>query len=177
MDVVPECYVDTNIVCTLLDCKRVNHQHGCGRVKQTLKKQKDRFAVGIVDNDKHSIYKENYKEIAHSDSLTLMKDDKELHYLLLIGKKGKAAEVFLFSCAKEKKINMSDFHLPEDLKELMKETKRVEASNDSRITKLVKSLMIGSEMERLKQVIEYLLKENYNADKETLTRLLTSDKA
>lgn len=32
-------------------------------------------------------------------------------------------------------------------------------------------------MERLRQVIEYLVAETYNADKQTLTGLLTSDKA
>lgn len=124
MDVVPECYVDTNIVSTLLDYKRVNHQHGCGRVRQKIERLKNSFAVGIVDNDKHEIYKENYNEIAHSDSLTLLKDEGMPHYLILIGKKREAAEDFLLSCAQEKGIDIKDFGLPGDLKGLKVETKK-----------------------------------------------------
>ena len=51
---VPECYVDTNLVESLLETDGVNHQKGCNTVVNTMKGKvlNDGFSVGIIDSDK-----------------------------------------------------------------------------------------------------------------------------
>ncbi len=51
---VPECYVDTNLVELLLDTDGVNDQKGCNTVVNTMKAKvlKDSFAVSVIDLDK-----------------------------------------------------------------------------------------------------------------------------
>ena len=52
--IIPECYVDTNLLETLVPtAKGYNHQKGCNNVVKVMKeKLADEFAVGIVDKDK-----------------------------------------------------------------------------------------------------------------------------
>ena len=52
--IVPECYVDTMLISSLLKIgknKRVNHQHGCFNVGKELQSGNltDSFGVGIID--------------------------------------------------------------------------------------------------------------------------------
>jgi hypothetical protein len=51
---VPKCYVDTNLVESLLDTDGVNDQKGCNTVVNTIKGKvlKDSFAVSVIDLDK-----------------------------------------------------------------------------------------------------------------------------
>lgn len=54
--IIPECYIDTNLVESLITTEGCNHQKGCNTVANTMKnKFKDNFAVGIIDNDKRQI--------------------------------------------------------------------------------------------------------------------------
>ena len=48
--IIPECYVDTNLIETLVPtAKGYNHQKGCNNVVKVMKeKLSDKFAVGIV---------------------------------------------------------------------------------------------------------------------------------
>lgn len=55
--IVPECYIDAMLVQTLVPPgknSRYNHQHGCFTVSNEMElySLKDKFAVGIIDNDK-----------------------------------------------------------------------------------------------------------------------------
>ena len=53
MNFISECYVDTNMVKTLLDADKINHQHSCNNVANIFKsKLLNDFAVGIIDDDK-----------------------------------------------------------------------------------------------------------------------------
>ncbi len=54
LSILPECYVDTNLLETLVPPhKGYNHQKGCGTVVQRMQgKLQDCFAVGILDKDK-----------------------------------------------------------------------------------------------------------------------------
>ena len=56
--IFPECYVDTNIMKTLLYLDGVNHQYGCSKVMSGMSSGRfaDGFAVGIVDDDKKKTY-------------------------------------------------------------------------------------------------------------------------
>lgn len=52
--IIPECYIDTNLVETLVPTKKgYNHQTGCNKVvglMQNMKQLKDGFALGIIIN-------------------------------------------------------------------------------------------------------------------------------
>ncbi len=62
-NVIPECYIDTNLIEFLLNAK-VNHQHSCNNVIKALNDKKDEFAIGIIDNDKRKVaYINDCKEI------------------------------------------------------------------------------------------------------------------
>ena len=72
--IIPECYVDTNLIETLVPtAKGYNHQKGCNNVVKVMKeKLSDKFAVGIVDKDKRQVsYVNEFEEIGHTDSLFL----------------------------------------------------------------------------------------------------------
>ena len=52
LHVMPECFVDTNLIEYLLNAG-VNHQHCCSKVVGQLKSTfADKFAIGIIDKDK-----------------------------------------------------------------------------------------------------------------------------
>lgn len=60
-DILPECFVDTNIVNTFLTMEGIyvdaNHCHGCNKVGNMMQQQlKDEFALGVIDNDKSNIH-------------------------------------------------------------------------------------------------------------------------
>ncbi|MDQ6762143.1 MAG: hypothetical protein M3015_05895 [Bacteroidota bacterium] len=79
--IFPECYLDTNLIETIVPpVKRnnqqgYNHQKGCGTVSSRMKKQfADRFALGIIDKDKHEIdYLKEFTVVLEQDSLILHK--------------------------------------------------------------------------------------------------------
>ena len=51
-NILPECYVDTNLIEYLMH-GTVSHQQGCNQVVGTIKRRfSDRFAVGVIDKDK-----------------------------------------------------------------------------------------------------------------------------
>ncbi len=53
--IIPECYIDTNLVETLSCRDGCNHQKGCNQVAKIMKEKfADRFAVGIIDADKRT---------------------------------------------------------------------------------------------------------------------------
>ena len=67
--IIPECYVDTNLIETLVppkDGKGYNHRKGCPAVaKVMMEKFADRFALGIMDKDKKMVkYLEEFDLIA-----------------------------------------------------------------------------------------------------------------
>ena len=50
--IMPECFVDTNLIEYLLN-SGVNHQHCCSKVVGQLNSTfADKFAIGIIDKDK-----------------------------------------------------------------------------------------------------------------------------
>lgn len=56
--IMPECYADTLLIQTLVPTKTgYNHKHNCFKVESEMArgKLKDKFALGIIDNDKKAI--------------------------------------------------------------------------------------------------------------------------
>lgn len=115
---LPECYVDTNLIETICPPKsRYNHQKGCGTVAAKMKKHfTNSFAVGIIDKDKDSIdYLNEFDCRENVGGLILYKHKSKHHYIIQIAP---AIEQFILNDAKNTGIDISDFNLPSDLKEL-----------------------------------------------------------
>lgn len=162
--IFPECYVDTNIMKTLLHLDGVNHKHGCSNVMAGMKTGRfvDEFAIGIIDDDKKKTYDyTDFQELAKSEHLRLMKHKTLHHYLIFVCK---AAEDFLLSCAKELSLNLSDYDLPETLEGLKEVTKSSESDKEPRIKNLVNALRMSSEMSRLERTLAYLQSKQYNVN-------------
>lgn len=162
--IFPECYVDTNILKTLLCLDGVNHKHGCSNVMVGMKTGRfsDGFAIGIIDDDKKKTYDyADFQLLASSEHLRLMKHKTRHHYLIFVCK---AAEDFLLSCAAELSLNLSDYGLPDTLEGLKEVTKDSESDKEPRIKKLVNALRISSEMSRLDRTLCYLQTKQYDAN-------------
>ena len=83
--IVPECYIDTMLVQTLVppgkNC-RYNHQHGCFAVSNEMElySLKDKFALGIIDNDKKKAkYLSKFIEIDNIDDALKLYKHKEFY--------------------------------------------------------------------------------------------------
>ena len=162
--IFPECYVDTNIMKTLLRLDGVNHKHGCSQVMAGMKNGHfaDSFAIGIIDDDKKKTYDyHEFQTLAQSGHLRLMKHKTRHHYLIFVCK---AAEDFLLSCAAELTLDLSNYGLPDTLEGLKEVTKDCESDKEPRIKKLVNALRTSSEMSRLERTLAYLQSKQYNVN-------------
>jgi hypothetical protein len=174
-EIMPECYIDTTLVKSLLDAD-VNHKHSCTEVSREMEKghYKDAFAVGIIDNDKRKLsYIESFDEIGRTDNLTFLKHRDKHQYIIKVGKEHKAMETFIKENVDAIGMKMEDFDLPSDLAELIEQTKEsVSTQKDPRILKLCRTMRQSPEVVKLQDVLEYLAKYNYNADLESIKKMI-----
>ena len=174
-DIMPECYIDTTLVESLLYAK-VNHKHSCNEVAKEMKsgKYKDTFAVGIIDNDKRKLsYIDEFDEIGRTDNLTFLKHKVKHQYLIKVGKEYKAMETFIKENVFALGMKMEDFGLPSDLDSLIIITKdRISTQKDPRILKLFKALQQSQEVGKLKNVLDYLATNRYKANEEILKAMI-----
>ncbi len=170
---IPECYVDTNLVETLLAVDGCNHQKGCNTVVKLMQtKYTDRFAVGVIDNDKRRVdYVNEFTEIAHTKSLSLLKHKEKHHYLIMLTP---AMDGFILRCAEELSVSMEEYGFPAELKNFTSVTKQVRTKKDPRFKNLFALLANSSEMKILKRWLKYLYKEEYNVMNEELINIMTS---
>jgi hypothetical protein len=175
-EIMPECFIDTTLVSSLLDAK-VSHKHSCNEVAKEMErgKFKDAFAVGIIDNDKRKIsYIEGFEEIGRTDNLTFLKHKNKHQYVIKVGKDSKAMETFIKANVEAIGMKMEDFDLPSDLSELIEQTKdRVSTQKAPRIQKLCKALRQSPEVATLQDVLAYLAVNKYNVDIEELKKKLS----
>lgn len=173
--IMPECYIDSTLVGSLLDAQ-VNHKHCCNDVAKEMKngKFKDKFAVGIIDNDKRKVsYIEEFNEIGRTDNLVFLKHCDKHHYIIKVGKEHKAMESFIMANVEAMGKKMEDFDLPSDLDKLIETTKNCTTTQkDPRILKVCKELRASHEGAIMKQVLEYLAANKYNADIDTLRQMI-----
>jgi hypothetical protein len=172
---IPECYVDTNLVETLLSVFNtpvaVNHQKGCNTVANTMiKKLHDDFAVGIIDNDKqkHS-YTLEFVEIGRSEHLVITKHKQRPHFFIIINP---AMECFILDVADRKQINMSDFDLQGEISNFKKDTKCVSTKEDPNFKKLFKALKDDDEFKLLGELLEYFHREKCKAKSDIIKSIL-----
>ena len=122
LHVMPECFVDTNLIEYLLNAG-VNHQHCCSKVVGQLKSTfADKFAIGIIDKDKVQLgYIQECDIIAQTEHLTLMRHRERHQYLITIAP---AVDKFVLDCARELMVDVTAFGLPSELMKFTKESKK-----------------------------------------------------
>ncbi|RYZ27847.1 MAG: hypothetical protein EOO10_11465 [Chitinophagaceae bacterium] len=172
--IIPECYVDTNLVETLVPPagKGYNHQHGCGTVTKVMKERfADRFALGIIDKDKKEVdYLQECNVVLTSGSLLLHKHKIKHHYVIQISP---AIERMIFTNAAAAGITVTDYGLPADMASFQKLAKTRTSKNDDRFKRLFRALRVAgaADFEKLAAWIAYLRDRNYAADVEELKKL------
>ena len=161
-NIIPECYVDTNLIQYLLN-GTVNHQHSCNNVIKVLKgKFKDRFAIGIIDNDKKAVwYLSECEKIVSSPHLCVLKHRERSHYLITITP---AVDRFLLDCANEQGVSLKAHGFPSQLNEFIKLTKKVTSNTDPEIRRLIEDLRNHQELVSLQRTLDYLFNKTYNSD-------------
>lgn len=168
--IVPECYVDTNLVESLLVTDGVNHQKGCYAVANAMKSRSlnDTFAVGVIDFDTEKTqptYVREFAELAHSQHLILMKHNSKPHYLVMIKP---AMDQFILDSAKEQGVSLFDFDLSSNLEDFKKQTKTVDSKYDIRFKNLFKTIKGNPEITILCNVLNYLKEKRYQSKVEEL---------
>lgn len=168
--IIPECYIDTNLVETLVCPGGCNHQKGCNQVAKVMQEKfANRFAVGIIDADKRRPgYLNEFMEVASSEHLKLFRHPKRPHFIILVHP---AADGFILSCAEAAKINMTDYGLSPVLKEFTAQTKNVMSNKDARFKRLFKSMKNVGEMKLLESVLTYLVSNTYHAKDQDMESL------
>ena len=171
--VIPECYIDTNLIETLVPPKsRYNHQHGCGTVSKRMQEAfLNTFALGIIDKDKNEIkYLNEFDELIHTGNLLLYKHKQRHHYIIQIYP---AMEKFILANAESAGVNLSDFGLSQDLNELRKQTKTIRSKDDERFKQLFKAIRRNGsrDFSLLTSWITYLKEAMYQVNIQTLKDL------
>jgi hypothetical protein len=167
--IIPECYVDTNLIETIVppNGRGYNHQKGCATVAKTMREHaqlRDGFAVGIIDKDKKELdYALLFEEIVDKGQLKLLKHPQKHHYFILIVP---AMEKWILSNAAEVGIDLIDFDLSNDLNQLRTQSKKMTTKHDPRFKNLFRELKRkeASGVMILQQWISYLKDNNYAAD-------------
>ncbi len=170
--ILPECYMDTNLIETLVSPQRgYNHQKGCPAVaKQMKEKFPDCFALGIMDKDKRKVsYLQEFSLLASDQVIEIYKHKNRPHYILLISP---AIEGFILAAASDLGLDLSDYGIPNALEEMKKETKQADAKNSQKYRKLFKDLRHSSEFQKLAKIISYLKTETYRAQESVLRDML-----
>ena len=169
LNVLPECYVDTNLIEYLLDAG-VNHQHSCSKVVGQLNTTfADSFAVGIIDKDKVELgYVKECVMIAKTEHLTLLRHNTRPQYLVMVAP---AIDGFILDCAKQEGVDPQAFGIPSDLKGFTQESKAVTSNTDPRFKRLFAALRDNVEITVLRTTLHYLCENKYNTDLEMLKSL------
>jgi hypothetical protein len=155
--IIPECYIDTNLIETLLPGVEVNHQKGCGTVaKKMIENFGNDFAVGIIDQDKQQLdYLNEFFEITKTDHLILYKHPNRNHFFIQIVP---AMERFIIRCVIATELSLADYNLPEDFDKFRKVSKSVNSKTDGNYKKLFRKLISENERQLmlLQRWLEYL---------------------
>lgn len=168
--IIPECYVDTNLVETLMRTPGCNHQKGCNQVTKVMQEKfADRFAVGIIDADKRKpSYLNEFKKIASSEHIKLFQHDTRSHFIILVHP---AIDAFILFCAQVGEVNMAEYELSSVLKDFTAQTKNVMSNKDPRFRELFRSIDNVREMKLLKALLSYLTHKKYQASKDELVAI------
>lgn len=166
LSVIPECYVDTNLIETIAPpLGRYNHQKGCGTVAKVMKERfSDDFALGIIDKDKNQLdYLKEFDVVHSSGNLFLHKHKTKHHYFIQISP---AVERFILSAIDTANLNLEDYGLPSSIDALKKVTKSTNSKEDYRFKNLFRDLkhIGGTELDVLAAWVSHIKDNRYNVD-------------
>lgn len=173
-DVYPECYVDTNFVGHILGGK-VKHKSTCNEVAKAVNNA-DGFAIGIIDDDKRrATMDEGFSEVSSStpsDHITMFahKDGKRFMFAIK-----PAMDKFIMDAAEAQNVDLKKFGFPSTLSGFKKETKRVQAAEDSNLRQLFSHIEEYPEIQRLKNTLKYLIKTQYSVDVEKAKKFFNGE--
>lgn len=172
--IIPECYVDTCLIETLVPPfkkGKYNHQKGCPAVAKAMQEDfADRFALGIMDKDKKEVkYLQEFDLIKNTESLYLFKHRKKHHYIIQIAP---ACEKFMLKAAAELGVSLADNELSDDLEGLKKFTKHQVAGDNPVLKNAVGILSSAKDFRLLKAWIMYLRENTYKCDIEKLKSMV-----
>ena len=171
--IIPECYVDTNLVETLVCKDGCNHQKGCNQVAKIMQEKfVDRFAVGIIDADKRRpSYINEFEEIASSIHLKVLRHNNRPHFIVLVSP---AADGFILDCAEGSGTNLSVFGLSSALKDFTMQTKNVMTNRDIRFKQLFRAMQDYGEIRLLKTIISYFVENTYKSSDKGIADIFLS---
>ncbi|NOQ34587.1 MAG: hypothetical protein GQ569_01665 [Methylococcaceae bacterium] len=172
--ILPECYLDTNLMESLLPTKKgYNHQKGCNEVIRVMQhKFKGRFAVGILDRDKDSPDKlktKNFNFIDEKHNLRLYRHQSEHHYLIL----HPPIEKWLIAESKQVNLSLEFYNLSSNLDELKKLSKPKTSKDNPRFKTVFEKLKEhnANGITQLLNWTDYLIKNPDNADETYLKNI------
>lgn len=172
--IIPECYIDTNLVETLVCMGGCNHQKGCNKVAKVMQEKfADRFAVGIIDADKRRPgYLSEFCEIVSSEHIKLFRHRVRPHFIILVHP---VADGFILSCAEVANVNMADYGLSSKLKEFTAQTKNVMSNKDPRFKRLFRSMKGIGEIKLMESLIAYLANNKYQASSDRILEIFQNN--
>lgn len=172
--IIPECYIDTNLVETLVCTGGCNHQKGCNQVAKVMQEKfANRFVIGIIDADKRRPgYLSEFCEIAYSEHIKLFRHPVRSHFIILIHP---AADGFILSCAEVANVNMADYGLSSKLKEFTAQTKNVMSNKDPRFKRLFRSMKGIGEIKLIESLISYLANNTYQASNNRILEIFQNN--
>ena len=168
-NIMTECNVDTNVVSYLMH-GAVNHQSTCNDVAKTIQlKFRDRFAIGIIDDDKRGVaYLNECETITSSKHLRVFKHHELHHYMITVGP---AMDGFLWDCAKEQKANPNKYNLPTEWDAFKARMKKKTSNADPDIRALVKAISGNLELVAFQKLLLYLKDNTYQSKRDDIVRI------
>jgi len=170
LQILPECYIDTTLAETLSFPQRgYKHVKGCNKVLSEMAKKSKNAVFGIIDDDK--CVPASFQSFAllkkHNENLAIYKHNEKPHYIVKISK---AAEDFILKNAEKCGISMADYYLPDNLSDLIKQTKDITVKNNPDLKRLFSAIKKNeiSDFHKLAQWIELFKANPYNLSIETL---------
>lgn len=171
--VLPECYLDTNLLETIVPPEKIggtcgyNHQRSCNKVvDEMMGKLKDKFALGIVDQDKRPLSRtSDFDLVSEKHRLKLYKHKEKNHYLIF----HPLLEKWIVDEAKQIGFILDN----EILERLRNDTKTKLSKNDQEFKRLFRDLQKqhAPGINLLANWTRYLKKHPYDADKLELINL------
>jgi len=168
---MPECYADTLLIETLVPAKNgYNHKRSCFKVEteMTQGKLKDRFAVGIIDNDKVKIkYLKEFEIVDKVEGSLILwrnKNKARHHFIIQVCP---ALERWILNICGNENIVLAEFGIANDLEGLKKYTKSISSLEDEKLKALFKAISSKEEnicIRKLKNWISLLKEKNYKVD-------------
>ena len=132
----------------------------------------DRFAIGIVDNDKIKIkYLDECEAIISSTHLNVLKHCRLPHYMIVIGTVDRAMDGFLWDCAEEQNISLEKYNLPTVFKDFKDRLKQKTSNRDPDIRRLVKAISSNKEIVAFQKLLLYLKDNTYQAKRDDIVRI------